>query len=233
MKEIGPLLFLAFPTLLAMVLLYVRTQGRRLVPLISIIFNIALAIIVFSQSSGQTGHSPPAGYITYPFICLAALVLGLIIEVILRVGRQRSNQGNDLADRTKERSLLKKDILTICIVLLSPVVFFSERLTSTLAYFIFILLSAIALTGTKPRWISVVFYLQAGMLLLNLFRERTLNTELYNMAWIQFLFSPLFCNCQNHLQMLLMFLSGMAIYTLCQKVKQQSRDVIESPPSTD
>jgi len=233
MKEIGPLLFLAFPTLLAMVLLYLRTQGRRLVPFISIVFNIALAIVVALLSSGQSGHSPPIGYITYPFVCLAALLLGLIIEVVLRVARQRSNQGNDLADRTKERTLLKKDILTICIVLLSPVVFFSERTTSTLAYFIFILLSAIELTGTKPRWISVVFYLQAGMLLLSLFWERAVNSGLQNTAGMKFFFSPLFLDCQRHLQMLLMFLFGMAIYALCKKIKQQPRDVIESPPSTD
>jgi hypothetical protein len=233
MKEIGPLLFLAFPTLLAMVLLYSRTPGRRLVPFISIVVNIALAIVVALLTSGQSGHSPPLGYITYPFVCLAALLLGLIIEVVLRVARQRSNQGNDLADRTKERSLLKKDVLTICIVLLSPVVFFSEETTCSLAYFIFILLSAIELTGTKPRWISVVFYLQAGMLLLHLFQERSLNSALYKTAGIKFLFSPLFLNCQRHLQMLLIFLFGMAIYALCQKIKQQPRDVVESPPSTD
>jgi hypothetical protein len=233
MKEIGPLLFLAFPTLLAMVLLYVRTPGRRLVPFISIVFNIALAIVVALLSSGQSGHSPPAGYITYPFICLAALLLGLIIEVVLRVVKQRSNQGNDLTDRTKERFLLKKDILTLCIVLLSPVVFFAERLTGTLAYFIFILLSAIALTGTKPRWISVVFYLQAGMILLSLFMERAVNSGLHNTAGVKFFFSPLFCDCQRHLHTLLMFLFGMAIYTLCQKIRQQPRDVIESPLSKD
>jgi hypothetical protein len=78
-----------------------------------------------------------------------------------------------------------------------------------------------------------VFYLQAGMLLLNLFQERAINSSFQNTAGIKFFFSPLFLNCQRHLHLLLMFLFGMAIYALCKKIKQQPRDVIESPPSTD
>lgn len=236
MKEIGLLLYLVAPTLLAILLLCLRAKRRKVVPLLSVIFNIVLFGVVTRQTSGDSGYMFPVLHIIYPFLCLAVLGIGLIVEIIIRmVARQvcaRRNCGGSVSTISRPSFA---DITLLCIVLISPVILLAPGSTGLLIWCFLIFLSASRLVGTTSRWIIAAFVINGCSVLVSVFLSLANSSSFCNLTGLRLSYKMINMGFTwiTWLNIPLNLFFGLALYSLCKKIVLLTSDAIEPASLTD
>lgn len=213
------------PTALSIILLCVRGKGRRIVPLLSIIFNITIYGIM---NSGSENQGPvfrlPFEYTNYPYVCMAVLISGLIFEMVVRATGRWWRPLIDESDvPTKNSGITMADIFVFVVVLISPIIIFDKQLFSTVIYTLFIIFAASQLKGLKIPWIMGAFWLYGCLQLVYLaislgyspaFRALT-GFEYSNSTFRTFMF------WSGWYALIVHIIFGAAFYMLCKKFKDQ------------
>ncbi len=229
------------PTLLSIILLCVRGKGRRIVPLLSIIFNIALYVIMIWSPHGQTpAFRLPFKFMNYPYVCVAVLFIGLVVEMGVRAAGRWSKPTIAGADRPPMNSCISMvDIVTLCVVLTSPMGIIDPRMISSLVWYYFILLAASQLQGLKTRWIMIIFWLYGCLQLVYFALSLAYNPEFRAVTGFRLPQTTIqdFIYWAGWYSLIAHVTFGFAFYSLCKKFKAHlmalGKQIIPSINSAD
>lgn len=236
MKSMGTLLYLFGPTLLALFLIYFRPKSRKIVPSLSVLFNIVLYGIITKSTSGNPGYMFPTLHIIYPVVCLAALFICLALEIIIRAtGRWVcKNRKSEFGLSTVIHPSMS-DIMIICIVLISPIVLVAPKMTGDLVLCLLVFLSASRLVGTRPRWIMVAFLLNGCALLAGAFLSLACNPSFQDMTGLRFSPNKVHRGFEwySYLIIPVSISFGLALYSICKQIRLLTRGTIEPVSPVD
>jgi hypothetical protein len=213
------------PTLFSIILLCVRVRSRKIVPLLSIIFNFALYDLMAKQLFAQApAFKIPFKFSMYPYLCLAALFIGMLVEIIIRVAvkyvrnKMRSTDAPPISG-----GITMTDIATLYVVFCIFIGFIAPHTLSLLVLAVLVLLAARELRGLAPRWITVCFLVYGGYLIEVTCLSLVCNQTFQSCAGFQLAFESVkrIFTFQEWLNVLANMAFGAALYTLCKKIKEQ------------
>jgi hypothetical protein len=214
------------PTLLSIVLLCVRVRSRKIVPLLSILFNFALYDLMAKQLFEQSAAIRiPFKFQMYPYLCVAALFIGLLVEIILRVAvRWERNKMQNTDTPSISSGINKVDILTLYVVLCSFIGSIAPHTLGVLVLAVFVLLAARELRGLAPRWITVCFLVYGGYLFEATCLSLVCNQTFQSFAGFQLAFESVkrLYTYQEWLYVLANLAFGVALFALCKKFVVQA-----------
>jgi len=219
------------PILLTIILAAIRPNWRRVVPVLTILIDLALFGFILIKVRGSSGYG--SGYMTlYPFVCLAILFLGLIIESVFRAATKRFSTGTCKEIDTSELRgrLAIGDRAAIFLVVANTVALLAPKATGHVALCFLVFMSTSRLIGTSNRWIVAALLIEGFSLLLDLslfllssttFQDLTGLRRLHNsipLSW----FGPYrwFGGLAN-------VIFGVAVLNLCKQIKTLTSGVTE------
>lgn len=213
------------PTLLSIVLLCVRPKSRKLVPLLSVILNFALYDLMARQILGETPvFRIPFKLQMYQYVCVTALFIGLLVEIIIRATvRWGKNKMRNTDAPPISGGILMADLLTLCVVLSSFIGFIAPQTLGSLVLVGSVFLAALQLKGSKPRWVLVIFWTYGYYLIAGICLSLTYTQSFQSFAGFQLSFEMVkrLVAWQCWFSLLANLVFGVALYSLCKKFKAQ------------